>query len=100
MWIKTTRTTSDGTPVPSRMYRRALSKPVEFTDSGTANVPHDDAQYLIETYDWISTAETDDAGGDDEIDYDADDADGTAESDTDDDDADDEIDYDDDVADE
>lgn len=80
MWIRTTQFTDSGAPVPRRRDRPALSKPVVFNDSGTANVPEADAEWLLahdpslepagdeaaDDEDDDADADADNAGGDDE----------------------------------
>lgn len=68
MWIKTTRRTSDGRPVTRRLKSPDMDDTVEFTDTGTAQVPADVGEYLVNEYEHIvpsdSDAEPEDATGD------------------------------------
>lgn len=67
MWIKTTRSTDNGDPLPRALNRPELSKRVEFSDNGKAQVPKADGEFLVSEYEHMEVVEaddSDDSGGD------------------------------------
>lgn len=71
MWIQTTNTDSDGSPVTTRLTPPFADEPIEFSANGRAQVTREVGEQLVAEYESIVRSDTADSDGD-ESDPDAD----------------------------